>query len=86
MHLPGPSWYRQPGRHLPTYIFSQEANPQPQVSKDATEKRVARTAAYFRSGMDENELHGHLSEKLFRAIGSISEEIYYPQAVYFSYT
>ena len=47
--------------------------------------------------MDEYELHGHLSEKLFRAIGnyfanlsssvgSISEEIYSRQAVYFSYT
>ena len=47
--------------------------------------------------MDEYELHGHLNEKLFRAIGncfenlsssvgSISEEIYSRQAVYFSYT
>jgi len=58
---------------------------------------MARTAAGSRSGMDEYELHGHLSEKLFRAIGnyfanfsssvgSISEEIYSRQAVYSSYT
>jgi len=31
---------------------------------------MARTAAGSRSGMDEYELHGHLSEKLFRAIGN----------------
>jgi len=58
---------------------------------------MARTAAGSRSGMDEYELHGHLNEKLFRAIGncfenlsssvgSISEEIYSRQAVYLSYT
>ena len=47
--------------------------------------------------MDGYELHGHLSEQLFSAIvdcfanfsssvGSVSEEIYSVQAVYFSYT
>ena len=47
--------------------------------------------------MDGYELHGHLSEQLFSAIvdyfanfsssvGSVSEEIYSLQAVYFSYT
>jgi hypothetical protein len=30
---------------------------------------MARTAAGSRSGMDEYELHGHLSEQLFRAVG-----------------
>ena len=47
--------------------------------------------------MDEYELHGHLSEQLFRAVGGyvanfsssvsrISEESYSQQAVYLSYT
>ena len=65
----------------------QEADPQPHINKDATEKLVARTAAGSRSGMDGYELHGHLSEQLFSAIGdyfanfsssvgSVSEEIY----------
>jgi len=47
--------------------------------------------------MDEYELHGHLSEQLLRLIGGyfenfyssvnrISEEIYFQQAVYLSYT
>ena len=31
---------------------------------------MARTAAYSRSGMDEYELHGRLSEQLSRAIGN----------------
>jgi hypothetical protein len=55
--------------------------------KDPTGKRVAQTVAYYRSRMDEYELHGHLSEQLFRAVGgyvanfsssvsSISQEIY----------
>ena len=58
---------------------------------------MARTAAGSCSGMDEYELHGHLSEQLLRLIGGyfvnfyssvsgISEEIYFQQAVYFSYT
>lgn len=58
---------------------------------------MARTAAGSHSGMDGYELHGHLSEQLFSAIvdyfanfsssvGSVSEEIYSLQAVYFSYT
>jgi hypothetical protein len=48
---------------------------------------MTRTAAGSRSGMDEYELHGHLSEQLFRAVGGyvanfsssagrISEKIY----------
>jgi hypothetical protein len=44
-------WLRQPGRPLPACLFSQEANPQPQISKNATEKRMARTAADSRSVM-----------------------------------
>ena len=35
--------------------------------RDATENPMARTAAGSRSGMDEYELHGRLSEQLFRA-------------------
>jgi len=63
--LPGPSWYRQPERHLPACLFSQEANPQPQISKDATEKRVPRTAADSRSGMSGYEWHAKHSEQGF---------------------
>ena len=87
MSLPGPFWYRQPGRHLPRCLFSQEANSQTHISKDATEKPMARTTAGSRSGMDGYELHDHLSEYFFRAIdgyfakfsssvGSIRKEIY----------
>ena len=58
---------------------------------------MARTAAGSRSRMDGYELHGHLSEQLFRAVGEyfanfsssvgrISEEIYSQQAVYLPYT
>ena len=57
---------------------------------------MARTAAGSRSGMDEYQLHGHLGEQLFRAVGGyvanfsssvsrISQEIYSRQAVYLSY-
>ena len=57
---------------------------------------MARTVAYSRSGMDGYELHGHLSEQLFRAVDGyvanfyssvsrISEDIYFQQAVYMSY-
>jgi len=95
--LPGPSWCPQPGRHLPRCLFSQEANRQPQISKDATEKRVARTAADSRSGMSGYELLDQLSEQFFRpaggyfanfssSVGSNSEEIYSRQVLYSSYT
>ena len=58
---------------------------------------MARTAAGSRSGMDEYELHGHLSEQLFRAVDGyvanfsssvsrVSEKIYPRQAVCLSYT
>jgi hypothetical protein len=57
---------------------------------------MARTTAGSRSGMDGYELRDHLSEQLFRpvggyfanfssSVGSISEEIYFQQAVYLSY-
>ena len=57
------------------------------IARLATEKPMARTAAGSRSGMDKYELHGHLSEQLFRAVGGyvanfsssvsrISQEIY----------
>ena len=57
---------RCPGVHC---LFSQEADPQPHISKNATEKRVARTVACYRSEMNKYELRDHLSEQLFRAIG-----------------
>ena len=83
-----------PGVHC---LFSQEADPQPRISKDATEKLVARTVAYSRSGMDGYELRDHLSqqrlrpiggyfENFYRSVGSICEEIYSQPAVYSSYT
>ena len=64
--LPCPFWYRQPGRHLPRCLVSPGRS---LISRDATENPMARTAAGSRSGMDEYELHGHLSEQLFRAVG-----------------
>ena len=36
---------------------------------DATENPMTPTVAGSRTGMDEYELHGHLSEQLFRAVG-----------------
>ena len=95
--LPYRTWCHPPEHPLGHYLFSQDANPQPQISKDATEKRVARTVACYRSGMNKYELCDHLSEQLFRAIGGyfanfsgsvsrISEETYSQQAVYLSYT
>ena len=51
------------------YLFSQDANPQPQISKDATEIRVATTVAKSRSGMNGYALCDHLSERLFRPVG-----------------
>ncbi len=85
-----------PGVHC---LFSLRRNPvqQHSISKDATEKLVARTVAYSRSGMDGYELRDHLSqqrlrpiggyfENIYSSVGSISEEIYSQQAVYLSYT
>ena len=42
MHLPGPSWYRQPGCHLRHCLFSPGRNSvqQHSISKEATEKSV----------------------------------------------
>jgi hypothetical protein len=82
---------------LSQYLFSQDANPQPQITKDATEKRVARTIACYRSEMDGYALCDHLGEQLFKEIGGyfenfsgsvsrMSEETYSQQAVYLSYT
>ena len=60
-HLVPPSWAA-----LGHYLLLQEANPQPQISKDATEKRVAQTVACYRSEMDGHALCDHLGEQLFR--------------------
>ena len=87
----------KPEHPLSHYLFPQDANPQRQISKDPTENPMARTAAGSRSGMDEYELHGHLSEQLFRAIGGyfenfysslgrISEKIYSREAACLPYT
>ena len=46
---------------LPVCLFSQEANPYPQISKYTTEKRVARTVAESRSGLNGYELCDHRS-------------------------
>ena len=97
MSLPGPSWCPQPGRHLPRCLFSQEANSQTHISKNATEKPTARATAGSHSGMDGYELRDHLSqqrlrptggyfENFYSSVGSISEEIDFQQAVYLSYT
>ena len=78
-------------------LFSQEANPQPQISKDVIEKHAVRTVAYSRSGLTRYELRDHRSQQLFRPIGGYfgdfcrsasksSEAIYVQQAVYLSYT
>ena len=95
--LPYRTGCHTPEHPLDHYLFSQGANPQPQISKDATEKRVARTVACYRSEMDRYALCDHLGEQLFREIGGyfenvsgsvsmISEETYSQQAVYLSYT
>ena len=87
------TWHHRPERHQRHCLFSQEADPQSRISKDATEKLVARTVAHSRSGMDGYELRDHLSqqrlrpiggysENFYRSVGSISEEIYSQQAVY----
>ena len=97
MHLPGPSWCPQPGRHLPSWLFSQEANSKPHISEDATEKTMAWTTAGSRSGMGGYELRDHFSQQRLRPIGGyfenfyssvsrISEETYSQQAVYLSCT
>ena len=74
------------GRHLRHCLFSQEANSQPHISKDATEKTMAWATAGSRHGMGGYELQDHLSEHFFRpaaghfanfhsSVGSNSEEI-----------
>ena len=79
------TWHHRPERHLRHYLFSPGRS---FISRDATENPMARTAAGSRSGMDEYELHSHLSEQLFRAVGGyvanfsssvsrVSEETYY---------
>ena len=106
------TWHHRPERHLRKgelirsikrgcpgvhCLFSQEADPQPRISKDATEKLVARTVVYSRSGMDGYELRDHLSqqrlrpiggyfENFYSSVGSICEAIYSQPAVYSSYT
>ena len=87
-----PAWARYTGqtrqrraanRH---YLISQDANPQPQISKDATKKRVARTVTCYRSGIDGYELYDNRRKQLFgllgryfanfsSSVGSISKEI-----------
>ena len=90
-------WHHRPEHHLRHCLFSQEADPQPHISKDASEKPVARTVAYSRSGIDGYELRDQLSQQRLRPIGGyfenfyssvsrVSEEICFRQPVYFSYT
>ena len=54
--LPYRTWCHPPAHPLGHYLVSQDANSQPQISKDATEKRVVRTVACYRSGMNKYEL------------------------------
>ena len=86
-----------PEHPLGHYPFLQEAHSQPQMSKDATEKPVAREVACYRSEMDRYALCDHLGEQLFRpadryfanfsgSVSRISEETYSQQAIYLSYT
>ena len=42
-----------------------EANPEPQISKDATEKPVVRTVACYRSGINKYELSDHSHRQTF---------------------
>jgi len=81
---------------LPTCRFSEEANPQPQISKDASKKLAARTIAYYRSSMHGYELRDHRREQNLEAIGRyfmnssssayrISEDIYSREVVYQTY-
>jgi hypothetical protein len=90
------TWCHTPEHPLGHYLFSQDANPPPQISKDATKKPVARTVACYPSGMNKYKLCDHFSEQIFRAFGSyfenlyssvgrISEEIYSQQAAYLPY-
>ena len=92
-------WHYRPEHHLRHCLFSQGRNPVQQysISKDATEKHVAPTVAYSRSGMDGYEFRDHFSQQRLRPIGGyfesfyssvsgISEELFFQQAVYFSYT
>ena len=59
--LPYRTWCHPPAHPLGHYLVSQDANSQPQISKDATEKRVVRTVACYRSGMNKYELCEHLT-------------------------
>ncbi len=68
--LPYRVWCHPPDHPLSHYPLWQGANPQPQISKDVTEKRVARTVACYRSGVDGYELCDHLSAQIFRTIDS----------------
>jgi hypothetical protein len=63
--LPYRTWCQPPEHSLDHYLFSQGANPQPQISKDATKKRVARTVACYRSDMDGYALCDHSHRQTF---------------------
>jgi hypothetical protein len=67
-HLVPPS--RAPLSH---YLFSQDANLESQISKDATEERLVRKTACYRAGVQKFLLCDHLSEQLLWAIGGYFE-------------
>jgi hypothetical protein len=46
-------------------FYKRRISPQPQISKEATEKRVARTVACYRSGMDGYALCDHSHRQTF---------------------
>jgi len=65
-------WCHPPEHPLGHYLFLQEANPQPQISKDATEKRVALTVPCYRLGMDGYALCDHSYRQTFSEAGRLA--------------
>jgi hypothetical protein len=63
--LPYCTWCHPPALPLGQYLFSQDANPQPQISKGATERRLARTVACHRSVINGYALCDHSHRQTF---------------------
>ena len=54
------------------YLFLQDANSQPQISKDATEKRMAQEVACYRSKLDGYALCDHSHRQTFSEAGLLA--------------
>ena len=63
--LPYRTWCHTPEHPMSHCRFSQEPNPQPQISKDATEKRVVRRVAWYRLEMERHALCDHSHRQIF---------------------